>query len=150
MRHQAEYTGSTALVAIYQASQSAYDLFDKVIVLYEGRQIYFGSAQDAKAFFVDMGFECPERQTTGDFLTSLTNPAERIVRKGWERRVPRTPDEFAARWKESQARQAVHTDIEQYTAEYPIGGSHLDDFRRSRKSQQSAHMCVLPRMIYTT
>ena len=29
-------------VAIYQASQAIYDLFDKAIVLYEGRQIYFG------------------------------------------------------------------------------------------------------------
>lgn len=49
-------------------------LFDKVTVLYEGRQIYFGRIHDAKKFFIDMGFECPDRQTTADFLTvSLSN-----------------------------------------------------------------------------
>jgi hypothetical protein len=36
-----------------------------------------------------------ERQTTADFLTSLTSPAERIVKPGFENMVPRTPDEFA-------------------------------------------------------
>lgn len=36
-----------------------------------------------------MGYECPQRQTTADFLTSLTNPAERVVRPGHENRVPK-------------------------------------------------------------
>ncbi|EEB87302.1 hypothetical protein MPER_15408, partial [Moniliophthora perniciosa FA553] len=66
-------------------------IFDKVTVLYEGHQIYFGRAEAAKQYFVDMGFECPERQTTADFLTSLTNPAERRARPGFEHKVPRTP-----------------------------------------------------------
>src|SRR5262249_13046450 len=35
---------STACVSIYQSPQSAYDMFDKVVVLYEGRQIFFGRA----------------------------------------------------------------------------------------------------------
>ena len=39
---------TTSLVAIYQAPGSAYNIFDKVIVLYGGRQIYFGPIHDAK------------------------------------------------------------------------------------------------------
>ncbi len=70
--------------------------FDKVTVLYEGRQIYFGPTETAKEYFTNMGFHCPERQTTPDFLTSLTNAQERVVRPGFENKVPRTPDEFAA------------------------------------------------------
>lgn len=86
--------GATCFVAIYQSPQSAYDYFDKVTVLYEGRQIYFGPCNDAKAFFVDMGFDCPERQTIPDFLTSLTSVNERKARPGFEHKVPTTPDEF--------------------------------------------------------
>ena len=67
-------------VAIYQASQSIYDLFDKATVLYEGRQIYFGPASQAKRYFEKQGWFCPTRQTTGDFLTSVTNPQERVAR----------------------------------------------------------------------
>lgn len=39
-----------------------------------------------------MGFFCPARQTTPDFLTSLTSPKERQARAGFEKQVPRTPD----------------------------------------------------------
>ena len=35
--------GASVCLAIYQASQSAYDVFDKVTVLYEGRQVSFVS-----------------------------------------------------------------------------------------------------------
>ncbi|KAJ7809097.1 hypothetical protein B0H14DRAFT_2380037, partial [Mycena olivaceomarginata] len=43
----------------------------------EGRQIFFGPTESAKEFWTSRGFVCTPRQTTGDFLTSLTNPAER-------------------------------------------------------------------------
>ena len=70
-------------------------------LLYEGRQIYFGDKNAAKNFFLEMGFVCPERQTTADFLTSLTSPSERTPRDGWDARVPHTPEEFERRWLES-------------------------------------------------
>ncbi|THU83339.1 putative ABC multidrug transporter [Dendrothele bispora CBS 962.96] len=135
-----KYAGTTAVVAIYQASQSIYDLFDKVTVLYEGRQIYFGRTEDARQFFVEMGFLCPERQTTADFLTSLTNPYERQARPGYENLVPRTPDEFAKRWQESDERQQLLQEIGEWNRQYPVGGEQLDKFRQSRKSAQAKGM----------
>ncbi|KAL4895766.1 ABC-2 type transporter-domain-containing protein [Aspergillus ambiguus] len=132
-----KYAGATVAVAIYQASQSAYDVFDKVTVLYEGRQIYFGRTEEAKEFFTNMGFECPDRQTTADFLTSLTSPSERIVKKGYEDKVPRTPDEFAAAWKNSAAHAKLMSDIDEYNQQYPLGGEALGKFIDSRKAMQS-------------
>ncbi|KAJ9253878.1 hypothetical protein DTO195F2_6855 [Paecilomyces variotii] len=137
VRLSTQYTGSAAIVAIYQAGQAIYDVFDKVTVLYEGRQIFFGKAADAKHFFVDMGFHCPDRQTTADFLTSLTNPEERQIRPGFEARVPHTPDEFAARWKESPERQSLLSEIEAYEAEYPLGGEKLKEFAISRAAEKA-------------
>ncbi|KAL2816906.1 ABC-2 type transporter-domain-containing protein [Aspergillus granulosus] len=137
-----KYTGSTACVAIYQASQSAYDVFDKVTVLYEGRQIYFGHTNEAKQFFVDMGFECPERQTTADFLTSLTSPSERLIRPGYEDRVPRTPDEFVTAWKNSDAHAKLMTEIEDFETQYPIGGHSYDAFVDARKAMQAKRQRV--------
>jgi ABC-type multidrug transport system ATPase subunit len=69
LRIAADFGGLTSLIAIYQASQAIYDLCDKAIVLYEGRQIYFGPCDEARPYFEDMGWHCPSRQTTGDFLT---------------------------------------------------------------------------------
>ena len=133
----AKYAGTTCAVAIYQASQSAYDVFDKVTVLYEGRQIYFGPTDEAKQFFTDMGFECPERQTTADFLTSLTSPAERVVKEGYEKVVPRTPDDFALAWKKSEAYRQLQAEISEYDDKYPKGGEAFSKFVESRKAMQS-------------
>jgi ABC-type multidrug transport system ATPase subunit/ABC-type multidrug transport system permease subunit len=126
-------------VAIYQASQAIYDLFDKAIVLYQGRQIYFGPADKARQYFIDMGYECPQRQTTGDFLTSVTNPSERKARPGFENRVPRTPDEFAAYWKKSDEHADLQKEIanaDQTTAE---SGDALGTFQQSYRESQSKH-----------
>ncbi|KAL2431395.1 ABC multidrug transporter C [Exophiala dermatitidis] len=142
LRVSTDILNATAAVAIYQAPQSAYDIFDKAIVLYEGRQIYFGHKDEAKGYFVRMGFHCPERQTTADFLTSMTNPAERIVREGFENRVPRTADEFAKAWKESPERAQLLKDIEEFDREHPIGGPDLERFKESRRLQQSKRQRV--------
>lgn len=112
-------------------------VFDKVTVLYEGRQIYFGRTNEAKKFFTDMGFDCPERQTTADFLTSLTSPSERTVKKGYEGKVPRTPDEFAAAWKNSEAHANLMKEIEQYEQDFPLGGKSVENFVESRRAMQA-------------
>lgn len=137
LRLSSEFFGSTAMVAIYQAPQAAYDLFDKAIVLYEGRQIFFGSSRDAKDYFVNLGFDCPDRQTAADFLTSMTSPQERIVRKGFENRVPRSPDEFAAAWKASPERQRLLQEIDDFDRKYPFNGDSTQQFAASRKAQKA-------------
>ena len=130
----------TSVVAIYQAPQAAYDVFDKVSVLYEGQQIFFGKTTAAKEFFVNMGFYCPEQQTTPDFLTSLSNPSERRPRHGFEGRIPGTPLEFAKAWQASPEYAALRQKIAEYNRRYPQDGTRVDEFQAYRRSQQSRHM----------
>jgi hypothetical protein len=84
-----------------------------------------------------MGFECPERQTTADFLTSLTSPAERIIKPGFENKVPRTPDDFAVAWKNSETYAQLVNDIEAYNQQYSMGGEALEKFIAARRAQQA-------------
>lgn len=137
LRTQADVMGFSSCVAIYQAPQPAIDLFDKVVVLYEGRQIFFGKTTEAREYFEALGFICPEQQTTADFLTSMTNPSERIIRPGYEGRAPRTADEFAAVWKDSKHRADLIVEIEGYLEQHPLGGDHRQDFVKSRRIDQS-------------
>lgn len=126
-------------VAIYQASQSIYDLFDKASVLYEGRQIYFGPANQAKHYFEKQGWFCPPRQTTGDFLTSVTNPQERSAREGFENRVPRTPEDFERLWRQSPEYQALLNGISAHDEEFsgPRQGESLTQFRKDKNFRQA-------------
>ncbi|KAJ5677168.1 uncharacterized protein N7477_002801, partial [Penicillium maclennaniae] len=127
-------------VAIYQASQAIYDVFNKVIVLYEGWEIFFGPVGEAKGYFVDMGWKCPSLQTTGDFLTSVTNPQERTALKGMENKVPRTPDDFAAYWEKSPHYVNLKKEIAHYREEYPLGGAAGQEFDETKRLRQATHV----------
>ncbi|KAL0259352.1 hypothetical protein SLS55_005088 [Diplodia seriata] len=139
LRILSDLTGSSHAVAIYQASQAIYDIFDKAVVLYEGREIYFGPTSMAKQFFEDQGWYSPPRQTTGDFLTSVTNPAERQPREGMEHKVPRTPDEFEAYWRSSEAFRILHREMDQYRENFPAGGEVVSQFQANKRQAQSRH-----------
>lgn len=59
---------STA-VALYQAGESLYDLFDKILLIDEGRCMYYGPTEAAAAYFEELGFLRPARWTTADFVS---------------------------------------------------------------------------------
>lgn len=140
LKQNAELASTVHAVAIYQASQPIYDLFDKAIVLYEGREIFFGSAAKAKSYFEHMGWHCPTRQTTGDFLTSVTNPSERQTRDGYEDKVPRTAEEFEKTWRNSSEYQELQAQIDQHERDYPRGNTaELEAFRAQKEQQQAKH-----------
>ncbi|KAK7439017.1 Multidrug resistance protein [Stygiomarasmius scandens] len=87
-----------------------------------------------------MGFLCPERQTTANFLTSLANPYKHQAHPVYEHLIPHTPDEFAKHWQESNECKRL-LDIDEWNRQYPVGGEPLEKFRISRKSTQAKGMC---------
>ncbi|KAI1780480.1 ABC-2 type transporter-domain-containing protein [Hypoxylon cercidicola] len=107
---------STA-VSLYQAGESLYKLVDKVLLIDNGQCLYYGPSDRAKQYFLDLGFDCPERWTTADFLTSVTDPHERSVRPGWEDRIPRSAQDFADVYRKSEAYQHNLEDIADYEAQ---------------------------------
>jgi ATP-binding cassette, subfamily G (WHITE), member 2, PDR len=89
-----------------------------------------------------MGFECPPRQTTPDFLTSLTNPAERLIRSGFEGKTPSSPDEFAAAWMRSEYHASLLHEIDVFNKEFPVGGPGLENFKKYRSTVQAKSQYV--------
>jgi len=139
LRILADLAGSSHAVAIYQASQSIYDIFDKTILLYEGREIYFGPANKARQFFETQGWYCPPRQTTGDFLTSITNASERQCREGMENQVPRTVEDFERYWRESAEFKTLKRDMDAYEQEFPAGPAAAQGLQERKQAVQAAH-----------
>lgn len=101
LRLSCDYLGKTNFASLYQASEAVYEQFHKVILIAGGRCIYMGPTEEAKQYFENMGFVCPSRATTPDFLTGVAVPAERIIAPGFEGKVPTTPEDFEKRWLES-------------------------------------------------
>lgn len=58
----------TTIVSIYQAGESLYEYFDKVCVIDAGRMAYFGPADQAKQYFLDMGYVLSPRFLSEDYF----------------------------------------------------------------------------------
>ncbi|KAJ6262582.1 ABC multidrug transporter atrF [Drechslerella dactyloides] len=110
-------TESTTIVTLYQAGESIYKEFDKVCLIDSGREIYFGPASEARAYFEDLGYEPQPRSTTADFLTSITNSTERLVRKDMEGQVPITPQELEAAFRKSKYFKQAQAELDEYDNE---------------------------------
>ncbi|KAH7324186.1 ABC-2 type transporter-domain-containing protein [Stachybotrys elegans] len=114
LRIMTDVSNRTTFVTLYQAGESIYETMDKVMVIEQGRQIFSGPASKAKQYFIDLGFECPERQSTADFLTSVTDPVERRFRRGFENKAPRTAEEFEKAFRASTHYQDLLADVASY------------------------------------
>ncbi|KAF9003771.1 hypothetical protein BDZ89DRAFT_1080859 [Hymenopellis radicata] len=56
LRIMTDVLGQTTFVSLYQAGEGIYDLFDKVLVLDQGRQVYYGPPKEARAYFEDLEY----------------------------------------------------------------------------------------------
>ncbi|PYI04413.1 hypothetical protein BO78DRAFT_431332 [Aspergillus sclerotiicarbonarius CBS 121057] len=92
IRAMTDVLGLSSIVTLYQAGNGIYDLFDKVLVLDEGKEIYYGPMAEARPFMEDLGFVCREGSNVADYLTGVTVPTERQIRPGYENRFPRNAD----------------------------------------------------------
>lgn len=134
LRNVADTKSKTIVATFYQAGNSIFDLFDKVMVLAEGRSIYYGPTSDAKKYFEDMGFACPPGANVADFLTSVAVHTERRIVPGFEDVVPNTASEFEDRYKESPAFRAVARDISETSeAELALEIGSLHEVRKWEK-----------------
>ncbi|KAL2354654.1 ATP-binding cassette transporter ABC2 [Cryomyces antarcticus] len=106
---------TSTFVSLYQASESIYSQFDKVMVIDEGRQVYYGSAREARKYFEGLGFLEKPRQTTPDYLTGCTDPFERDYEAGRNSgNAPHTPDDFVAAFSKSDMATRLDREIADY------------------------------------
>ncbi|ORZ21516.1 ABC-2 type transporter-domain-containing protein [Absidia repens] len=138
LRVQTDILQKTTVATLYQASDSIFQLFDHCMVLDGGHCLYFGPASKAKTYFEDMGFHCPSRKSTPDFLTGLCNFMEREARPGFEDKIPMTPHEFEERYKNSTTWQDAQKEMADYESE--VEREHPDeDFRQAFVEAHQKH-----------
>ena len=106
---------TTTFVSLYQASENIYKQFDKVLVIDEGRQVFFGPTNEARAYFEGLGFTEKPRTTTPDYLTGCTDPYEREYEEGrGPSNAPSSPDDFVEAFDKSKYAAQLADDMAQY------------------------------------
>lgn len=138
LRAMTDTLGLSTIVTLYQAGNGIYDLFDKVLVLDEGEQVYYGPRAQARPFMEDVGFVCREGSNVADFLTGVTVPTERRVRVGYENRFPRNKDTLRQEYEKS----VIHAEmISEY--DYPnsdVARQRTQDFKEGVAFETSKHL----------
>ncbi|KJZ78583.1 hypothetical protein HIM_01974 [Hirsutella minnesotensis 3608] len=120
---------TTTFVSLYQASENIYRLFDKVLVIDEGRQVFFGPAADARAYFEGLGFARRPRQTTPDYLTGCTDSFERAYAPGRsEADAPHSPDTLRDAYRRSGFQARLEADMAAYKAALADQTAQHDEF----------------------
>lgn len=132
LRIMTDISRRTTFVTLYQAGEGIYELMDKVLVIDEGRMLFQGPANEAKQYFIDLGFYCPPQSTTADFLTSLCDANARQFQPGKEASTPKTAEELETIFKQSDAYKRILDDVALY--ERQLADSQLEDTRRFQET----------------
>lgn len=61
------------VASIHQPSSTTFNLFDKVLLLSEGKTCYFGTGEGIKPYFDSLGYEVPLHTNTAEFVLDLVN-----------------------------------------------------------------------------
>jgi ATP-binding cassette, subfamily G (WHITE), member 2, SNQ2 len=127
----------TTFVSLYQASENIYEQFDKVLVIDEGREVFFGPANEARAYFEALGFLEKPRQTTPDYLTGCTDPFEREYRAGRSAdNAPSSPDALAEAFKNSKYYLQLTETMGEYREQIGQEKEVYDDFQLAIKESK--------------
>lgn len=129
VRAMTDVLGLTSIVSLYQAGNGIYNLFDKVLVLDEGKQIYYGPMKEARPFMEGLGFLCDDAANVADFLTGVTVPSERRIRQGYESKFPRTADEIRKEYQKTVVKEEMEKEYEYPHTEEALG--HTNEFKEA-------------------
>jgi ABC-type multidrug transport system ATPase subunit len=130
---------TTMFVTLYQAGEGIYEQFDKVCLINEGRQVYFGPASEARQYFIDLGYKNMPRQTTADFLTGCTDSNERQFADGVDpSTVPQTAEEMEQAYLDSSICKKVRAEMEDYRVYLAAENRDRENFLQAVKNDRSS------------
>jgi len=117
LRIIADVFKTTMFVSLYQAGEGIFEQFDKVLLIDQGRQVYFGPAKEARPYMLSLGYRDLPRQTSADYLTGCTDENERQFADSIDvDKVPKTPEELEKAYNESEICKRMLKEREEYEA----------------------------------
>ncbi|QUC23777.1 uncharacterized protein UV8b_08018 [Ustilaginoidea virens] len=139
LRIQANLYKTTTFASLYQASEDMYNLFDKVMVIDEGRQVFFGPAKEARSYFEGLGFASQPRQSTPDYLTGCTDEFERRYAPGRsEKDAPHDSSTLLEAFANSSYKAKLEREVAEYKARFEQDKHEHDGFQAAVEESKRA------------
>ncbi|GAC94574.1 drug exporter [Pseudozyma hubeiensis SY62] len=148
MRVFTDILGLTTFITLYQPGEGIWEQFDKVMVIDEGRCVYYGPRTKARQYFLDLGFKDYPRQTSADFCSGCTDPnLDRFAEGQDETTVPATSQRLEEAYQKSSIYQDMLREKQEYDAQIEADRSAEQEFRQA--VLEDKHKGVRPKSIYT-
>ena len=64
-------SGRTIVSTIHQPNSDIFEMFDRLMLLAQGKIIYFNEARHSVAHFDKIGYKCPELSNPADYFMSI-------------------------------------------------------------------------------
>ena len=125
----------STIATLYQVSESIFDLFDRVAVIDQGRCIYYGPRKLARSYFYELGYDTPDRQTTADFVTALTDVNQVVFRPGMEAQAPKTAEDRERVWRESELYHQLEAEMDSYE-QHLAQAEQADQLKQTVRSEK--------------
>lgn len=138
LRAMTTIMGLTTISTLYQAGNGIFNQFDKVLVLDEGKQIFYGPREEARPFMESLGFLCDDSANVGDFLTGVTVPSERTIQQGHELTFPRTATAVREHYERSNIYQRMQSEYS--FPDSDVAKTSTADFIESVAAEKSRHL----------
>lgn len=121
--HSLTEAGRVVIAVLHQPRSAIFELFDKLLLISEGRMMYFGPAVGACDYFRSIGFSCPGHYNPADYFLDLISIDSRSeeARISTSRRVER----IGMIWK-SSAEQSVNQTTTTEFKTVPLVDSPID------------------------
>ena len=76
LRKLAREKNLLVVYTIHQPSTDIFGLFDNLCILHEGRNVYFGKAQECLDYFENIDYKCPEDRNPMDYYIDVVKKAD--------------------------------------------------------------------------
>lgn len=135
-------------VSLYQAGDQVFEQFDKLLLIDEGRQIYYGPINEARNYLVSLGYRDLPRQSHADYVTGCTDPNERQIQDGKSiEDVPSTSAALAEAYLASDIAKRMNVEREQFEAKVEKDNKAEQEFREA--ILEDKHKFVSKKSIYS-
>lgn len=113
LQQLAHITDATILVSLLQPAPEAFDLFDDIMLMAEGKIVYHGPRNHVLEYFEGCGFRCPQRKGVADFLQEVISRKDQA--QYWHRTEQRhryiSVNAFSKIFKESPFGRKLDEDL---------------------------------------
>ena len=89
-------TGKMVIAVVHQPRSSIFSLFDNLLLLTEGKSVYFGSAKQVLLYLEELGYTVPEHYNPADFYLDLMSVDFRTLDREIESRI--RIDHLTSQW----------------------------------------------------